>query len=302
LEAIRYFEKGGPYHFVDPFEGQKRQGLEISRTGIEELSRQVNQWIQSPDSDAFARLLGLILWGNQADLSLWPAGAEEKPDHLDAEQRQAHLIVDQTEDLSTYLSSLGLPVRRVDLVADNAGFELVCDLALAEFLLSARWADSVRMHLKAYPTFVSDAMIKDVNDTVIFLRAAFHPDHTRIFVDRLSALLGEGRLILEDNVFWNSPLPGWEMPGSIRQDFSKSDLVIFKGDANYRRLLGDRHWPFTTPFADVVRYFPAPLACLRVAKSEVAVGLEPGQPEQLAQIDPEWVYDGKWGMIQSNLL
>lgn len=301
LEATGYFEKG-PYYLSDPFEEQKGQGLDISRAGIASLSRQINQWIEAPDWDVFEHLLDLTLWGNQADLSLWPASSDEKPDHRDPEERQAHLVVDQTEDLVAYLSGRAWPKKRIDLVADNAGFELVCDLALADFLISVGWVDTVHMHLKAYPTFVSDAMIKDVRETLTFLISAFHPDHTRIFADRISILLDEGHLLLEDHVYWNSPLPGWEMPESLRQEFSNSDLVIFKGDANYRRLLDDRHWPFTTPFYDVVRYFPAPLVCLRVAKSEVAAGLDPGQPERLAQIDPEWVYDGKWGMIQFCLL
>ena len=297
LEATRYFERGLYFH-ADPFEEQKRQGLQSSRPGIESLSMRVNRWIEAPDWDAFAHLLSLILWGNQADLSLWPANSSEKPDHQDFEQRQAHVVVDATDSLVAYLSSRALPANRIDIIPDNAGFELICDLALADFLLSAGWANTVFMNLKAYPTFVSDAMIKDVNETLTFLSSAFHPDHTRVFADRLTGFLEEGRLLLENHVFWNSPLPGWDMPESLRQDFSESDLAIFKGDANYRRLLGDRHWPFTTPFADVVGYFPAPLVCLRVAKSEVAIGVAPGQPERLAQVDPKWVYDGKWGMIQ----
>jgi hypothetical protein len=48
----------------------------------------------------------------------------------------------------------------------------------------------------------------------------------------------------------------------------------------------------------VLRYLPAPLAALRVAKSEVVVGLKPGQAEALDEIDPVWKVDGRWGMIQ----
>jgi hypothetical protein len=49
-----------------------------------------------------------------------------------------------------------------------------------------------------------------------------------------------------------------------------------KGDANYRRLIGDALWPHDTPFAHVLSYFAAPLLALRTLKSEVCVGLAPG--------------------------
>jgi hypothetical protein len=90
----------------------------------------------------------------------------------------------------------------------------------------------------------------------------------------------------------------WLMPGPLRAELSESEMIISKGDANYRRLLGDRHWPPTTKFADVVGYSPAPLAALRTQKSEVAIGLEPGQAETVAGQDSEWLINGRWGVIQ----
>ena len=55
----------------------------------------------------------------------------------------------------------------------------------------------------------------------------------------------------------------WEMPLELHRQLSTSYLVLSKGDANYRRLLGDRHWDFTTPFAQAVGSVPAPLLALR---------------------------------------
>jgi hypothetical protein len=37
---------------------------------------------------------------------------------------------------------------------------------------------------------------------------------------------------------------------------------------------------------------------LRVCKAELAVGLEPGQAEEMARRDPDWLFNGRWGMIQ----
>jgi hypothetical protein len=115
---------------------------------------------------------------------------------------------------------------------------------------------------------------------------------------RLSAAILEDHLQIHADYFWTSPLSGWQMPDEIDYDLSQSHLIISKGDANYRRLLGDRHWPFSTPFKEITRYRPAPLAALRVLKSEVACGLAPEQPASLYKQDPDWLIDGRWGVIQ----
>ncbi len=88
------------------------------------------------------------------------------------------------------------------------------------------------------------------------------------------------------------------MPGPLRENLALSSLIIVKGDANYRRLLGDRHWPYSTPFVDVLSYTPAPLLALRTLKAEVASGLPPDRILELAQAEPDWMTNGKWGVIQ----
>jgi hypothetical protein len=116
--------------------------------------------------------------------------------------------------------------------------------------------------------------------------------------ERLQRFLTNGRWLLHTHPFWTSPLPMWEMPDDLRQELADAHLVISKGDANYRRALGDAHWPFTTPFADVVSYFPAPIVFLRTCKAEVIVGLSSTQVHDLMQHDPEWLTNGKWGVMQ----
>ena len=46
--------------------------------------------------------------------------------------------------------------------------------------------------------------------------------------------------------------PGWDMPLSFVELLSGLDLTITKGDANYRRLVGDLHWPFETSMHQVL--------------------------------------------------
>lgn len=57
---------------------------------------------------------------------------------------------------------------------------------------------------------------------------------------------------------------------SLKQELSEeSSMVFVKGDANYRRLIGDRLWPTDTPFSEVASYFPTRLCALRTLKAEL---------------------------------
>ena len=66
-----------------------------------------------------------------------------------------------------------------------------------------------------------------------------------------------------------------------------------------RRLLGDAHWPADTPFAQAIPYFPVSFVTLRTMKSDVVVGLQPGQAEALDRSDPDWRVNGKRAVIQA---
>ncbi len=71
----------------------------------------------------------------------------------------------------------------VDLVMDNAGFELVADLALADFLLSAGLADRVRLRVKRHPWFVSDTTVRDVWWTIQQLESGRVPEEEKVRAD-----------------------------------------------------------------------------------------------------------------------
>jgi uncharacterized protein with ATP-grasp and redox domains len=304
LEATGYFQPG-PGRGVDPFIYQKRLALETMAGPVLELSRETRELSQtaagnSPERhgpEALGRLLALVLWGNQADLSMWAADDEEKPSHEGIDQQSAHTLADDTAAVVDHLYGQKAPAKRADFVLDNAGFELIADLYLAGFLLDHRLAETVVLHVKLHPTFVSDAIESDVRATIAHLAAAGHRD-TAFLGGRLQDHLRNGRLKLQTHPFWTSPLAMWEMPAPLRDELSGSDLLVSKGDANYRRLLGDRHWAFTVSFGDILCYSPAPLVALRTLKSEVAAGLGAGQPETIEEQDPDWLINGRWGVIQ----
>jgi len=300
LEATNYFQPGD-WQGVDPYEYQKRLGLSTTIEAIQALSVFVNNAINSASvedvqtkKNALRQLLYFDLWGNRVDLSLWPvmSGGSSR---VESTREQSYILVDDTAIIAE--KAVNFQAVRVDFIVDNAGFELIGDLCLADFLLATNVAAVVHLHLKAHPLFVSDAMTKDVLATVEFLIEA-NDENVKQLGRRLKSYLEKQRLRCEENFFWTSPLAFWEMPDAIVQELSKSSLIVIKGDANYRRTMGDRHWQYTTSYQDITCYFPASFIALRTLKAELAAGLSVAQIEKLPQQDPHWLTNGQWGVIQ----
>jgi len=242
---------------------------------------------------AFPLLLHSSLWSNRADLSNFTVRVRAQVG-VAADQERHHILIDHTEPVAALLAQ-GL--QRVDFVNDNVGVDLLFDLALADFLLIQSWARGVVFHLKRDPFFVSDAMPKDVQATISLLQGVAEPAPHELGA-RLRDHLGAGRLLMEDDPFWTSCLTFRQLPSALRADLACADLVVLKGDVNYRRLLDDRHWPHTTPLEEITHYFPISFLTLRTLKGEIMVGLTPGQAEALAAADPTWLINGQRGIIQ----
>ncbi|MFN6558390.1 MAG: damage-control phosphatase ARMT1 family protein [Nostoc sp. ChiSLP01] len=299
LDITNYF-RPGEWQGIDPFGLQKSQGLEASIDSIILLCDRVNYWLESSQLDeeskqtAFIALLHFALWGNRVDLSLWSAFEDDRS-RFDIQSQLAHILVDDAPQVAKLLTNA--QGGRIDFVVDNAGFELVCDLCLVDFLLNSGAINRVYLHLKPHPTFVSDATIKDVHSTINFLAATSH-QQVISFAQRLQQNIASGRLVLAEDYFWTSPLAFWQIPDSLKNELAKANLIIIKGDANYRRLLGDRHWDFTTNIADIVSYLPVSMVALRTLKSEVAAGLKSEVIEQVAKSDSSWLTNGQWGVVQ----
>ena len=200
LQITNYFQPG-EWQSVDPFELQKHQGLETSLDSIIALCTQVNAWfnvsqekVQSHET-ALIALLYFALWGNRVDLSLWSAFETDRS-RFDIESQQSHILVDDASKVTELL--INSNSGRVDFVVDNAGFELICDLCLVDYLLGSGVASQVKLHLKPHPTFVSDAMIKDVHHTTEFLANSSNPELIS-FAQRLREYIASKRLVLCDN-------------------------------------------------------------------------------------------------------
>ena len=293
LEATRYFQSG-PWQGIDPYAAKKR-----AEWASDAAPQVVAQLLESlPDDDLEAqceRLLHADLWGNRTDLSYMVAahlGTTTAPS-----DERSNLLVDDSAALWRFLQTNA--GGRVAILADNAGTELLMDVVLLDFLLTTGLAAEVHLHLKPQPMFVSDAMIQDLADGLDALVLA--GGAAAKLARRVEGHIVAGELILKTHWFNASSLFYSQMPADLHADLARMDLVLVKGDANYRRLLDDAHWPPTTGFADAVAYFPAPVAALRTLKGEIIVGLAPGQAERLAEDDSAWLVNGQRGVIQARL-
>ncbi|MEU3827440.1 damage-control phosphatase ARMT1 family protein [Streptomyces sp. NPDC029080] len=289
LQAVGWFGPG-PWQGVDPFRPAKRAELDAPQTD-EELAA-LDDLRDLPEQERAQALLHGSLWGNRADLGfrLSAAGAE-------AGEPAPALVADD----SAALWSLLPPAQAgtLVLVADNAGRELVPDLLLIAHLLSAGRTARAVLHIKPYPYYVSDATTADVADALRRLRGASGAaaEYARV----LWSAMADGRLTVRAHPFSCAPLPYADMPDDLRAEFAAATLTLVKGDLNYRRLVGDRRWPPTTPFREATAYFPGPVAALRTLKSEVITGLSAATEAALVAAEGQrWRTSGTHALIQAD--
>ena len=233
--------------------------------------------------------LTAALWGNRIDLSLKTSAA------LGTDAHDDHLLADDVPAAVAHL--LDADPGTVHFVMDNAGTEQALDLVLADRLLTAGVAASVTLHVKMQPVLVSDVIVPDVHDLIA--RMSRRVGAVAGLAARLSAHLDAGRLRVVPDPFWTGPRWMWQLPDRLRQPLEGARLVVFKGDANYRRLTDDAVWPPGHSFADAMAGFPAPALALRTLKCDALVGLPPDLVDRMdAEAEPDWRTRGVYGVAQ----
>lgn len=289
----------------------------------------------------FREMVEICLWGNATDLSLLTTLTYEDIQKLQgAEARKKAEINILANDLSEVYQVLKHAKenaqpgteRRVDIVLDNSGFELFVDLVLAGYLLETKLATTIILHPKTVPWFVSDVLPHDfldilsalANPTTFFSEVTEDgiesPDSpmtvmpeeqaswlTNLF-QNLSSHHAEGRLLLRPNPFWTTAHSFHRLPHinpELKSDLDSAELVIYKGDLNYRKLTADAMWPPTTPFKEAIGDMAngGRVLALRTCKADVVAGLEAGVDERLREETGElkmrkWAWGGKWALVQ----
>lgn len=225
--------------------------------------------IEQAERLLFSEMCEICLWGNATDLSLLTSLTYEDIQKLQGSEArkasQKNIIVNDLDAAFDAMQKARREKkdgeRRVDIVLDNSGFELFVDLILAGYLLSVGLATSVVLHPKRMPWFVSDVTPKDFSDLLncmvdpqAFYTAAddsgktFPPlsekevSNVQFLFEQWSQFHQDGKLILRPHAFWTTQGGFWRMPSvapELFEDLKESELVLFKGDLNYRKLVND---------------------------------------------------------------
>ncbi|XP_072499809.1 damage-control phosphatase ARMT1-like [Notamacropus eugenii] len=299
---------------LDVFKEPKKQNFLESQEAImslcsylQELKRFENL-DENQLKDEFCKLLQVSLWGNKCDLSLsgGQSSSQTCSPLIALEDLKPFILVNNMDHLWSLLINRKkmrqtFPATRVDFVLDNAGFELVTDLIMADFLLASKLATEIHFHGKSIPWYVSDTNKNDINWVIEESKAS----NTKCMFEcgvNWENYFKKHAWVYQDHMFWTLPHEYCAMSQvapDLYAELQKSDLILFKGDLNYRKLVADRKWGFTVPFHKALNgFYPAPLCSIRTVKAEVQVGLEPGQGEEIAVTDPKWMTLGKYGVFQ----
>ncbi|CAK7563632.1 MAG: Hairy/enhancer-of-split with YRPW motif protein 2 [Sporothrix epigloea] len=367
-----FFKLSPHWTRYDPFARQKIRTFRSSRPAVLELAARYRELMQQMDAHKagnsaadtavdsaaeetlFAEMCEICLWGNATDLSLLTNLTYEDIQKLQGSEArrkaEANILVNDLPTAYKILTEaraaaaknakaqtpLSSAERRIDIVLDNAGFELYVDLILAGYLLRAGLATVVVLHPKNIPWFVSDVLPSDFGALLNALASpqrfyetpseeevlqgkpvptpltdAERADLAFLFSE-WSQLYANGQVVMRPNIFWTQPGSFGRLPQeapALFEDLKTSELVIFKGDLNYRKLTGDLDWAATTPFVEAI----GPLGpgsginvlALRTCKADVVVGLPAGKDEELRQADGgggdsgarEWAWSGKWAVV-----
>lgn len=273
----------------DVFSVQKTSTFRSSRPAVLELASRYNELTAQlsaqrknntpttasqteADKVLFTEMCEICLWGNATDLSLLTNLSYDDIQKLQGsaarKAQEKNIIANDFEKAFATLHAAkasGKTDRRVDIVLDNAGFELYVDLLLAGYLLQSDLATTIVLHPKNIPWFVSDVVPRDfaalfevLLNAKGFYETPTDDDKSRGVAPKelsgeeqqavaklarnWSELYADGKIVLRPNAFWTEGGSFWRLPSSapaLFEDIKQSELVIFKGDLNYRKLVGD---------------------------------------------------------------
>lgn len=284
------FKQTTKWKSYDVFARQKMATFKSSRPAVLELAAryrdivtelaqkktvkgaETQEQLEAAEKVLFTEMCEICLWGNATDLSLLTNLSYEDIQKLQGSEARKNsekniLVNDLDKAFRVLLSAQkeGKKERRVDIVLDNAGFELFVDLILAGYLLASGLATTVIFHPKSIPWFVSDvlpadfaALLSALADPQGFYGALSEGEkderkqavplseteasNLQFLFQDWAQMHGEGELMLRSNNFWTAAGSYWRLPKTepeLYEDLKESELVIFKGDLNYRKLTAD---------------------------------------------------------------
>lgn len=297
----------------DPFETDKRDVFINSLDSMDAVASYVKNIIRNDKYDQelnaktdFLKLLKLNLWSNRQDLSITAGSPISQAGNplYSIESLNSNIIANDSECVWRIVTQeTSRSIENIHIVLDNAAYELFTDMCLAAFLIMILPKAKITFHLKAHPWFVSDTTINDFHWTLEYMNILDRYPSMQMLSHVFQDYVSRQIWCIQDEPYWTGPYDFRQMKEKglcIYDQFSDAKLVIFKGDLNYRKLMGDINFKHTTSFPAALGDFqPTSIMCLRTIKSDICVGLSPGIAEALFEKDKDWKITGHYGVIQA---
>jgi hypothetical protein len=266
LEIINYKQ-----YKIDPFELEKHYDLNLLTISYTE-----EHFKLLTIENSLKNLILNSLLGNSSDLS-----------QLNDVYKESTLLINQIDALESAVNT----TENIHIILDNAGRELFHDLLLA--LKISFSGKKVFLYFKKLPGFVSDAIEDDLSQLLAFLEKR----SLSFDIEILKSKIINHEIQTVYSLFFNSP----ESYADIDNNLVKaegSNLIILKGDLNYRKYFDDRKWKNSINPLTLKKKSKIPTYALRVVKSDLLVGLD-----DIPELNREMLMDiknniGKFSIIQ----
>lgn len=241
-----------------------------------------------------------------------------------SEFRDVKAVTNDSQNFEDYTDNIikkNTTLENTNILVDNYGHEFLCDLILGIYLINFNISQKVTYHVNKLPIFVSDIIEKDFNKIITQLKALCEnktAEEKKEFevINKIEELYKEGRIIIKPNFFWNMPTTysslfkkdAPEYHKELQKIFtggeSQKELLIIKGDLNYRRTVGDIIISPSEKINKYIKYISCPTLIIRSFKSNVVL-LGKDNKEDIFKTNfdydyggIDWKTEGRAGIIQ----
>lgn len=204
-------------------------------------------------------------------------------------------------------------VNKINILVDNFGTEFLADIIMGYYFILKKGLDAnieIVYHINELPIFVSDVKRGDEKVLLNVLNELVEDNtqHKEV-LDDINILIEAGKIKFKSDFFWNMPSSYDTITQSkykrlgylseIKSIFTGNELLIVKGDLNYRRMVGDKNYNPKKKIEKLIKYINCPVLIIRSFKSNVTLlGKTYEEIAKNKNIEQDWQSNGKYGIIQ----
>ena len=251
--------------YIDYFQKKKKADFILQSSDFDLLETIPGS---SFTEDMLKKYLIYSMKGNSHDLSQNEALYHEDKNRYD-------FVCDDTQKILSFLlqqNSYG----KLIIIPDNSAVEFFSDICLAMYFLSTNKFQTIVFKMNNRPKFVSDVTWQDYELFKTFLKR----DNTAYNIFEFYEKSGRIQFEYKDD-YTQIPYIRDFSEEEIK-DLQSADMLIVKGDLNYRRFLLDCFCPFETPLKSLLpeQLLEQKIIFLRMIKSTVVAGLTKTQSQK----------------------